>query len=949
MSTFRREPVIAGIAMLALAACSGDHPVPAAPPSGGGPGVVDPPSATLPENITDSLRRLGVSTAGSPRISNDGLPLPADFSPFGQRLKIAIDADGHVSIGAPMEFVIGGFSLAGSSDPFVVIDNFGAGTFPAGIATSPVYTLSGLQAPWASPANARKFDGDPPTTLHDAAGGDLDNDGYDDLVVAFVESGQVMVRIANLAGGATPAEVFAMPVPADVLPVGDVRVSVADLDGDGMAEIVASISQAASPGGATRTVLLVLDRTATGLVTRYTRSFVSTLANQNGVSVSTVLKTGNVDYDSTDEIVLVLNEFVGANAIPDFAATRFFVLDDANHDFAEMLADTLVVVTDSGTYHAQVADVAIGDIDNDFIGELVFGGIADLTVAGSCNYDGNGNPGSLRYLLMVQEFTGNGFVKTRTAFSSDDDGQHLYGGSCHEATRSIRFLDVNVLDLDNDNTPEIQANQFVFSGFPEHGWVWSQRADFTLPKIIMFTDDNTTEVFDPGTAVILVNDADGDGRDDLVTYRVGDDRIRIHSVRQQVFPGFPPGPPELFERDFIRVDTQTPDIGVIAGIRINPILFALDADGLNEGDVQTLRFVSHEFVLTEPLVLAAIAAPPCAHDIGQNTDACTSSWGTATVSGTDTERDVSYKAGILAGFEMEFGAGAGVIVDADTKVFGLSAKLALATELAFHQSESYEVTRSVTFETGPMEDSVVFVSTPYDLYNYEVIASTLVNMEDTGADREIQRLGLPRTPVIRMAEAGYYNDHTVDSAFKIGPSVFQHTTGRIDSYPTRFERDAILRTRRDQVEDIRLACPGCWQVDPDAPLISGLRPARQFDPRTALEGLVSEVVGVGQGSGATEVAIDFSRSSSFGNAMEFSAELEVELTIGFVVTGFAVGSGLAHSTTITRGENTAYVGTVGSIGAQHFAEKQYRFGMFTYLQGDPATGQEFEVINYWVE
>jgi hypothetical protein len=248
-----------------------------------------------------------------------------------------------------------------------------------------------------------------------------------------------------------------------------------------------------------------------------------------------------------------------------------------------------------------------------------------------------------------------------------------------------------------------------------------------------------------------------------------------------------------------------------------------------------------------------------------------------------------------------------------------------------------------------MEDSVVFTSMPIDFYNYEVIASTNVDTVDLGADRELQRLGLPRTPVIRMAEIDYYNAHTTDTALKIDDSVFQHTVGRLDSYPDQFERDEILSIRQTQLDDIRLACPGCWQLDPDAPVASGNNPVRQFDPVSALPGLVSDLVGVGQGSGATEVAIDFSRSSTEGRSLNKSAELEVEVTVGYFVGGVAVGGGLTHSTNITRGESTTYVGTVGGIDADNFADNQYRLGMFTYLQADPESGQEFEVINYWVE
>lgn len=931
------------VATATLAACGGSG-------ADGSTSVDTPPPVVLPGKLDDSLNALGVSTASSPRIGNDGVPLPDDFSPFGQRLKIAIDAAGHTRIGAPMEWIVGGFALQGAADSFVVLDNLAMPDSGPDIAASPIHSLGAAQAPWAREDGG--FEKAPPVTLRDAAGGDLDGDGYDELIVAHAESGQLMIRITGLADGASAEQSFLVPVPSDALPIGDVRVAAADLDADGHAEIVASISQAAGPGRPTRTALLALARSAGSLVVRHARIFQSTLPSQSWIHVSTVLEPGNVDYDAADEIVLVLNEFVGTQAIPDQAATRAFVLDDAGHDFAELVADTLSVVTGSATYQAQVADIAIGDLDGDWVNEIVFGGLADLTVARSCNYDADGNPGTLRYLLLVYDFKGQGIARTNTAFSSDADWDQLYPGYCSSspANRAIRFLEVNILDFDNDRVPDIQANQFVFAGIPEHGWVWSQRADFVLPQPVIMPDENTELVFDRNSARIVVNDVDGNGRDDIVSYRGGDAAIRIYSWHQDLDgSGAPSGPPELIQLARIPVETADPVLSIRPGQNANPILVALDADGSNEGDVQTLQFLRHEFALTEPLVLAAIAAPPCSLNIGQNTDACTSSWGNSQTSGTDAEREISVKAGIIVGFETEWQAGVGFVASATSKVFGLSAKLTLAEELGWHRSESYEVTRSVSFETGPMEDSVVFVSTPYDFYVYEVIASTLVNMDDIGAERELHRLGLPRTPIIRMAEVGYYNAHTQPTALKIDSAVFQHTIGRLDSYPGPQQRDEILAVRRTQLEDIRLACPGCWQVDPDEPVSSGNDPWRQFAPRDALTGLMSDLVGVGQGSGATQVALDFSRSSSFGQSLEKSAELDVEVTIGVKVGGVAVGGGLSHSTNISRGQSTSYVGTVGGIDADNFADKQYRFGMFTYLQGDPGSGQEFEVINYWVE
>lgn len=930
-----------------LVACGGGSSGDGGADSGGG-GASS--SNSPPSSIDESLNLLGVSTADTPRLSNDSVPLPDDFSPFGQRIKVAINGAGETHIGAPAELIFGGVALQDATDPFVVLDNLVVPETGNEIQPTPIYSLSEAQAPWVPEDDG--FEEDPPVTLRDSAGGDLNGDGYDELIIAYAQSGQVFVRIADLANRPMPDEILELPVAAEVLPVGDVRIRAADLDRDGSAEIIAAISQAAAPGRPTYTALLVFDWAPGSLVPRHSRIFRSTLGSQAGIHVSAVLEPGNIDYDAADEIILVLNEFVGTQAIPDQAATRFIMLDDANRSFTELLADGLTVDTDATSYRAQVADVAIGDLDGDFINDIVFGGLADLSVARSCNDDGNGGPGSLRYLLIGYEFNGTGVEKANTAFSSDTDWASLYPGYCSNspAIRALRFVAVNILDFNSDRVADIQANQFIFSGIPEHGWVWNQRADFTLPQTVLMPDENTDLVFDRNSAAILVNDVDGNGRDDIVTYRGGDSAMRIYSWRQPVdeMASTPPAP-ELYQRAFIGVKTTDASGGTLIGSNVNPMLVVLDADGLNEGDVQTLQFLNHRMEFSEPLILAAVAAPPCKFDAGQNTDSCTSSWGTAEVSGTEAEKEITVKAGIAGGYEWEAQSGGGIGVVGSIKVMGIAAKLTLSEELGFHDSESYEVTRSVSFETGPMENSVVFASIPYDFYTYEVIASNYVTTDDPGEVRELQRLGLPRNPIIRMAEVGYYNAHTTDTAVKIDAAIFQHAVGRLDSYPTPFERDEILDVRRTQLDDIRLSCPGCWQVDPDAPVASGNNPNRQFDPLTALPGLMSEVVGVGQGSGSTQVAIDFGRSNSFGNSLTKSAELDVEFNFGGVVAGFAVGGGLSHSTTISRGQSTSYVGTVGSIDAEHFADEQYRFGMFTYLQGDPTSGQEFEVINFWVE
>jgi hypothetical protein len=66
--------------------------------------------------------------------------------------------------------------------------------------------------------------------------------------------------------------------------------------------------------------------------------------------------------------------------------------------------------------------------------------------------------------------------------------------------------------------------------------------------------------------------------------------------------------------------------------------------------------------------------------------------------------------------------------------------------------------------------------------------------------------------------------------------------------------------------------------------------------------------------------------------------------------GGSVGAGFGHKFMVTNGNATSYIGSVGAIPPESFLPANvYQWGMFTYVQADPASGRQFEVINYWVE
>ena len=113
------------------------------------------------------------------------------------------------------------------------------------------------------------------------------------------------------------------------------------------------------------------------------------------------------------------------------------------------------------------------------------------------------------------------------------------------------------------------------------------------------------------------------------------------------------------------------------------------------------------------------------------------------------------------------------------------------------------------------------------------------------------------------------------------------------------------------------------------------------------DGLENGPISVGQGEGSDGLGIDVSSAISLGASLGVEYEESVDVTAGPALAGYSVGYGASASLTITSGASTSYSVTVGDLDAENFAANQYSYGMFTYVQ--PVSGQEFEVINFWVE
>ena len=894
---------------LALGGCGGSDPVSDSGQSsggaggggGGGSGSPPPPSpapAPAPLTVESSLKALGFDTRITPRRDSDGIAYPQSYSPFGARVAMTERADGTQVFGNPTELVLAGFRLRNENEVLYTIDHIANPSFATPPRPTVLYRRSAADVPWILERPARN---DAPQTRRDAIAADVDGDGLQELVVAYVDGAVIRLLIKDFDPAAATEVTFVVPAPPQLFPVADLRIAAADFNQDGRDEVVLAVAGGSSTS---EPRLLVLGSFAAGLALIKQLALVRTI---EGSAVSMVLKTGSIDYDGAGEIAVVVNELVGGLLAPTQAASNYYVFDDHQADYVLLKSGPLAADIAGRTVVARVGHVAIGDIDNDQAGEVLLAGLTEL----------NTNCETVEHLLIVLDDKHRNF-NPRSASAAeipipdcDDAGPNL-----------LRHVFVNTLDLDGDDDLEIQVNQYVFQEAPTTSSWDASPGLVRLGSTALFPNGQQRLVFDRTNSAMTVADVNGDGRDDIVSFRQGNEEAR-GSGPATFFVAFidiyGTNDSNAFTR-IGRIELTPEDLGF--GVGINPIIVAITPDV----DGQVLEYTNdHQLVFTESLVHAALAAPPCGVGIGQNTDDCTTTWGRFQSVSAEGERELRFEVGVAYGFKVQGGA----LTQSDS-----SSKVKLSAAASFVKSQSYELTKSASYTTGPMEDSVVFSSVPLDTYMYRVI----VHPDQSRVGTEIL-IGLPRTPVVRLTERTFYNAHLPAGAPTIGANVFQHTPGSIDSYPDPARKEQILVERRSQVERNRV----------DRGIGGRLANLPVFDRIPALTGLQSESPGVGQGSGSTAVSLELNQGNGNGRALELGIEFESFTTVVGIKFDVNFGFSSTWSFKLSHGEGTIYEGSVGSIDAANFAAQQYRFGLFTYLQADPDTGREFEVINYWVE
>ena len=679
--------------------------------------------------------------------------------------------------------------------------------------------------------------------------GDLDGDGYDEIVLMvysrndeklhFLIYDDKMHNFAVLTNTLT----LDWPILANKSLNFYLDMAVGDFDNDSKSEILIAASyegiqeieadgdQEAEAKDLTEGSIWVLDDAG--------ENFKSLFYNAYTDSKRLFIAAGELSGDLNDEFVVSIH---GKGDVNTFEVWSF-----GETGFARLESDTVEWQDDKGNLLiGKNSDVAIGDMDADGVGEIIFGG----------NLKGDSRA---RFGLVL------------------DDIPHEYkvlGGMWNLPNPMTSASDplVEVVDFDRDYKPEIYFDGDVYYNFTEKDDPWTLR--FKNPFSL-----SGSQSLKMGTYSVAVGDFTGDGREDfafiLSVNLIADPVIHIYGLKQTG---------EMDQLKQVKPDK--------AKSNVFPILVAANVDD----DSAIISYTGdYKYVFTEPIVLAALASPPCKDGIGQNLSQCFTTFGTAKSETITTENSFTFKAGVIVGTSVEDRLFTQSAIEVEAKV---------TAAITFKSSVSFSKEVTVAYSTGDREDGVVFLTVPYDVYTYTIVSHPVPQMVG-----QTTQVSIPRKPIVLIAERSFYNKSVEDETLQIGSEVFKHTLEDISSYPTKSDKDDLI---------------------------------------DEFGGMESQEVSVGQGAGFSEISIEVSKEFGVGMALGIEFEFTAKTTVAGVTLGFQVGMEMESSLMISAGESTIFGSSVGSIDAEHFPSNQFSYGLFSYpFRG--RSGQQFYVVNYWVD
>jgi len=305
----------------------------------------------------------------------------------------------------------------------------------------------------------------------------------------------------------------------------------------------------------------------------------------------------------------------------------------------------------------------------------------------------------------------------------------------------------------------------------------------------------------------------------------------------------------------------------------------------------------HNVSISQPYLIAALAAPPTIEGIQQNYDDTATMFGTAVSKTTEVENGYTISTGVTLSFEY------GDIFN----IISVEASMTFSMEFERTRTVSRTITECREFIGDYQNNYIIFETVLYDNFYYEVLLHP--NKSLVGS---IMAISVPSTPTMYKWTVDYFNSHNGDNP-DIGSETFQHTIGEAWTYLT--PADAL-----DLEQKYRSS--GFWKT--------------------------STVMSVGSGKGVNAIEIDLENEETTSEKLTFGVEFEAGVTIAGVGLSVSVGLGTSYMYSVSVGRATKYRGDIGDIDPNFYDVYKYSVGMLVYNFYRESAKVAYQVINYWV-
>lgn len=736
----------------------------------------------------------------------------------------------------------------------------------------------------------------------------------------YANQRQVLLDDVSSAVGDTPAyaPLFTADASLDGWTEFDTSTTAADLDGDGLEEVVALyVNTALTPHKA---FLRVISHAEVGVAQQSGEfevgDFTYTRASPLGTFANIQIAAGDVDGDGGAEVAAAIGKEL---VILDWSGGTFRRIGHASYRSSET--------------RPQITTVAVGNVDADPEAEVVvFNGVYDSTqpgrfyvysiTPGGLVLDGGGDGSTVTEADNASGYTATypGPVKFlswgRVAVGDlDGDGRNelVFGGDVFQNALSVTVTRFDpptrgLLRLTTGRFPIAWTEQYVpvLEVMNADGYEAGRGRELLAYRYVLYLDANgklahkwgSAEPFAPPLVhapywdKVAVGDFTADGRDEVAYVYAGGNLVLIFGLADGTF--------KEVKRFTVQADQH------------HTSLCAVNIDR----DSTVVRYTGeYELLWSSPQIVAVLAPPP--YFAGQDAGAAETTLTFGRDSATDTAQAVGFYAGLSLGYSAEtpFWGSAG------------SSKVALTVEgsldWTFSTSSSEGVRKS--FVCQGTENQVVFASTPIDVYHYQVVVSP-----EAARVGERVTVQVPRTPWLTSKEVGYYNAH-VPVEYQVPADVLRHTIGRPDTYPTREDM-------------LRLFTDGALLTSPDKgpyasvipPVVGGFRTPDPWLANMAVSG------------GPQVIELSNAAASGFGSDFNLQVGVEFENVAGGVLVGGKAGFHYGYTHSFTTTDSTTISGKVPGIPASGTSAQPYSVGLFAYPY--PSTGApRFMVVHYWVE